>query len=66
MQIPRHIRARMRKQEDKEAARAEGIAIARESLREGFPYVQGTYIMPPFNRAESALEVLEILPALRK
>jgi homocysteine S-methyltransferase len=66
MQIPHHIRARMRKHEDKEAARAEGIAIARESLREGFPYVQGTYIMPPFNKAESALEVLAILPELKQ
>lgn len=61
MQIPKHIRDRLRKQEGKEAARAEGIAIARESLREGLPYVQGTYIMPPFNRAAAALEVLEVL-----
>jgi homocysteine S-methyltransferase len=66
MQIPKHIRDRMRKHEEKEAARAEGIAIARESLREGFPYVQGTYVMPPFNRAASALEVLEVLTELKK
>ena len=66
MQIPLHIRERMRKQQDKESARAEGIAIAQESLREGFPYVQGTYVMPPFNRAESALEVLQVLEELKK
>jgi homocysteine S-methyltransferase len=61
MQIPKHIRERMRKQESKEAARAEGITIAQQSLRDGRPYIQGTYIMPPFNRAESALAVLEVL-----
>jgi methionine synthase I (cobalamin-dependent)/5,10-methylenetetrahydrofolate reductase len=61
MQIPKHIRERMRKQEDKDAARREGVAIAREALRQGRPYVQGTYIMPPFNRVESALAVVEIL-----
>jgi len=61
MQIPRRIRDRMRAREDKESARREGIAIAQESLREARPLVQGTYIMPPFNRVDSALAVLEVL-----
>ncbi|MBN1490603.1 MAG: bifunctional homocysteine S-methyltransferase/methylenetetrahydrofolate reductase, partial [Phycisphaerae bacterium] len=61
MQIPKAIRERMRKQTDKEAARREGIAIAQQSLRDGRPYVQGTYIMPPFNRVDLALAVLEVL-----
>lgn len=61
MQIPQHILDRMRKQDSKEAARAEGIAIARQSLLDGRPLVQGTYVMPPFNRAESALAVLEVI-----
>jgi methionine synthase I (cobalamin-dependent)/5,10-methylenetetrahydrofolate reductase len=63
MQIPKHIRERMRAQEDKESARREGIAIAQESLREARALVQGTYIMPPFNRVDSALAVLEVLKA---
>ncbi len=61
MQIPREIRERMRRFEDRESARREGIAIAQESLREARPLVQGTYIMPPFNRVDSALAVLEVL-----
>jgi len=61
MQIPREIRERMRRQEDKEAARREGILIAQQSLLEARSLVQGTYIMPPFNRVDSALAVLEVL-----
>lgn len=61
MQIPRHIRERMRRHSDKDAAREEGIAIAQQSLREARPFVHGTYIMPPFNRVESALAVIEVL-----
>ena len=61
MQIPKEIRERMRRFEDREAARREGIAIAQESLREALALVQGTYIMPPFNRVESALAVLDVL-----
>jgi len=61
MQIPDPIRERMRKAGSGEAARAEGIAIARESLKECRPMAQGVYIMPPFNRADLALKVLEVL-----
>lgn len=61
MRIPDAARARMRAAEGKEAARAEGIAIAREALagvRE-LPGVRGAYVMPPFGRYEMALEVLD-------
>lgn len=61
MQIPQSIRNRMRNQQDKDAARQEGIRIAQEALRDGRPFVQGAYVMPPFNRVDSALAVLEIL-----
>ncbi|MEQ8821938.1 MAG: bifunctional homocysteine S-methyltransferase/methylenetetrahydrofolate reductase [Sumerlaeia bacterium] len=60
MQVPQDIRERMRRCEDKEAARQEGIAIAREALAAALPEIQGTYVMPPFNRVDSALEVLEV------
>ena len=61
MRIPDAARARMRAAEGKEAARAEGVAIAREALagvRE-LPGVRGVYVMPPFGRYEMALEVLD-------
>ena len=61
MQIPDHIRQRMRQAGKGEEARAEGIAIAREALAETRELVQGVYIMPPFGRMESALKVLEVL-----
>jgi methionine synthase / methylenetetrahydrofolate reductase(NADPH) len=61
MQIPEAIRERMRKTETAEAAREEGIAIAREALLAARPMVQGVYIMPPFGRVEAALKVLEAL-----
>ncbi|HOE62961.1 MAG TPA: bifunctional homocysteine S-methyltransferase/methylenetetrahydrofolate reductase [Candidatus Sumerlaeota bacterium] len=60
MQIPEAIRERMRRADTKEAARMEGINIARESLREAKPMVDGVYIMPPFGRIDAALQTLEI------
>lgn len=62
MEVPKPILERMKRCEDKDAARHEGIAIAREALGQCYKHVGGTYIMPPFNRVESALEVLEVLP----
>jgi homocysteine S-methyltransferase len=61
MQIPAPIRDRMRQASSAEAARAEGIAIAQESLLACRHLVDGVYIMPPFGRIESALKVLEVL-----
>ncbi|MCB2155541.1 bifunctional homocysteine S-methyltransferase/methylenetetrahydrofolate reductase [bacterium] len=60
MQVPEAIRERMKACPDKDTARDTGIEIAREALATALPHVQGTYIMPPFNRVESALEVLEV------
>jgi homocysteine S-methyltransferase len=63
MTVPAEIRERMRRASDvsKEAAQAEGIAIAREALKAAkeFPEIKGCYIMPPFGRYAAALEVLE-------
>jgi homocysteine S-methyltransferase len=61
MQIPEAIRERMRRASSADAQREEGIAIAREALREARPLCQGVYVMPPFGRIESALRVLEVL-----
>lgn len=65
MQVPEPILARMRRCEDREAAREEGIAIAREALAQALPHIAGTYIMPPFNRVDSALAVLEVAKGRR-
>jgi methionine synthase / methylenetetrahydrofolate reductase(NADPH) len=61
MQIPEDIRARMAKAGSGPEAKAEGIRIAQEALLASRPQVQGVYIMPPFNRFQAALEVLEVL-----
>ena len=41
-------------------ARAEGIRIAQEALAAVKQRVQGAYVMPPFNRVDAALAVLEV------
>ncbi len=59
MQIPEEIRERMRKTPGGEAARKEGVRIAREMLFAVRDQVQGAYLMPPLGRYELALEVLD-------
>jgi homocysteine S-methyltransferase len=61
MSIPEDVRERMRLAGTGEAARREGVRIAREALEAALesPRVRGAYVMPPFGRYEMALEVLE-------
>jgi homocysteine S-methyltransferase len=59
MQIPGHIRERMREVSSGAAARAEGVKIAQEALAAVVDDVVGAYIMPPFGRYRAALEILE-------
>lgn len=59
MQVPAEIRKRMRQADTKEAARNEGITIAKEALKETRHMVEGVYIMPPFGRVDAALQVLK-------
>jgi 5,10-methylenetetrahydrofolate reductase len=59
MQVPEAIRERMRKAGSGPAARKEGVAIAREMLAAVRGRVAGAYIMPPFERHELALEVID-------
>lgn len=56
MAIPEAIRERMTRAADK--GPEEGVAIAREFLQAVRPVVAGTYLMPPFNKFEMAVEVL--------
>lgn len=59
MQVPEHIRERMRKAGTGALARKEGVAIAREMLAAVRPRVAGAYIMPPLEKYELALEVVD-------
>jgi homocysteine S-methyltransferase len=59
MQIPEAIRERMRKTPGGDAARREGVKIAREMLWAVRDRVQGAYLMPPLGRYELALDVLD-------
>jgi homocysteine S-methyltransferase len=58
--VPEQIRERMRRadSENPDAGRAEGIVIAREILGAVRNMVQGVQIRGPFDRYETALEVL--------
>jgi len=59
MQVPEVTRERMRKAGTGAAARKEGVAIAREMLQAVRGRVAGAYVMPPFERHELALEVVD-------
>ena len=59
MQVPDAVRERMRKAGTGASARKEGVAIAREMLATVRDRVAGAYIMPPLERYELALEVVD-------
>ena len=59
MQVPEAIRDRRRTAGGGPAGRKEGVAIAREMLVQVKDRVQGAYIMPPLERYELALEVID-------
>jgi len=61
MTIPEDIRERMRKAGSGEAAQAEGVSIAQEALMAVRDLVQGAYVMPPFNKVELAVRVIDAL-----
>ncbi len=60
MAIPTEYRERMAKVGAGPSARTEGIKIAQEALAAVKHRVQGAYVMPPFNRVDAALAVLEV------
>ncbi|MEW6731628.1 MAG: bifunctional homocysteine S-methyltransferase/methylenetetrahydrofolate reductase [Acidobacteriota bacterium] len=57
--VPERILERMRKTEGQEAARLEGLAIAREMLQEVRSLVQGVQVSAPFGRVPYALDVFK-------
>jgi homocysteine S-methyltransferase len=63
--VPDSIMERMRRQSDsKDAARAEGISIARETLEMMKPSIAGVQISVPFGRIDTVAEILDglVLP----
>jgi homocysteine S-methyltransferase len=60
--VPDPILERMRAADTKEAARAEGITIAREMLAALMPHIQGVQISAPFARYQTAIDVAEVIP----
>lgn len=61
--MPEEIMLRMAQADSAEAARKEGIAIAREMLEAVRPYVQGVQVSAPFGRYTAAAEVIAgVLP----
>jgi homocysteine S-methyltransferase len=59
MLVPEAVRERMRKAGSGASGRKEGVAIARSMLETVRHRVAGAYVMPPFERYELALEVID-------
>lgn len=63
--VPDEILARMSRAATAEAARAEGVAIARDMLAAARDMVQGAQISAPLGRYSSAVDVMEALGSSR-
>lgn len=59
--VPDSVLDRMNRVSDKDAAREEGLAIARETLLEVRDLVQGVQVSAPFGRVQYALDVFSVL-----
>jgi methionine synthase / methylenetetrahydrofolate reductase(NADPH) len=59
--VPESVLTRMHRITDKDAARDEGLAIARETLTEVRDLVQGVQVSAPFGRVQYALDVFSVL-----
>ena len=59
MSIPDDIRERMRVAGSGERAQLEGVRIAQEATLAARELAQGVYIMPPFNKVDLAVRVIE-------
>ncbi len=59
--VPEQVLERMKRITDKEAAREEGLRIARETLLEVRDLVQGAQVSAPFGRVQYALDVFSVV-----
>jgi homocysteine S-methyltransferase len=64
--VPEEFMERMRRVDDAEKARAEGVAIAREMVERVSKMVQGVQLSAPFGRYQMAIDVAEAIPPSRK
>jgi homocysteine S-methyltransferase len=55
--VPEHFMERMRRAENAEQARQEGVEIAREMVRHVRPMVEGVQLSAPFGRYQMAIDV---------
>jgi methionine synthase / methylenetetrahydrofolate reductase(NADPH) len=59
--VPEHFLERMRKVDNADRAREEGVAIAREMVERVRPLVQGVQLSAPFGRYQMAIDVAEAI-----
>jgi methionine synthase I (cobalamin-dependent)/5,10-methylenetetrahydrofolate reductase len=59
--VPEPYLERMRRADDAEAARDEGVAIAREMVQRVRPLVAGVQLSAPFGRYQTAIEVAQAI-----
>jgi homocysteine S-methyltransferase len=59
--VPEPYMERMRLADNAEAARAEGVAIAREMVRRVRPLVAGVQLSAPFGRYQTAIDVAQAI-----
>ena len=59
--VPDHYMQRMLKADDAEKARAEGVEIARDMVRQVRPMVDGIQLSAPFGRYQMAIDVAEAI-----
>jgi 5,10-methylenetetrahydrofolate reductase len=59
--VPEHFMERMRKVDNADKARAEGVAIAREMTTRVRQMVQGVQLSAPFGRYQMAIDVAEAI-----
>jgi homocysteine S-methyltransferase len=59
--VPDHVMERMRKADAEGRGREEGGQIARETLEELRPLIQGVQVSAPFGKIQGALDVLKVV-----
>jgi 5,10-methylenetetrahydrofolate reductase len=59
--VPDRLMEQMRRAENGEQARQEGVAIAREMVERARPMVQGVQLSAPFGRYQMALDVADAI-----
>lgn len=64
--VPEDVMRRLRRADTKEAARREGVEVAREMLLALLPDIDGVQIAAPFGRVQTAIDVSVVVPPERR